>query len=380
MGYILTLAALVVAAGTSNRETYSTPDYLYPRDGGYYNVKTSPYNCYGDGRHDDTACIAAAMDAAMRVRPTHGRHATVYFPEGTYLINDSLVWATYGNNDAVVTASVDASKGCITGFTIVNGGSGYVAKPGLYITGGGGSSASFYTTLDSRGSVTAIQAGLGNTGSADCAGRGYKSAPTVKVLNWKAYLRFEGQNKANTIIKLTDNNPKFQNANCNVSPHGDSQAREYCRAMIMTGNEEARNSVGLGESAYENDIWNLTINTGSGNPGAIALDWVGSNRASVKNVDIQSGDGRGRCGLSVSRSSSAGTGPDYVKNVAISGFDYGIYANAAAHEVGNTFEYIDLTNIHTGGVVNGSMPNWFRHVSANIKVRCSSIRAPAAYW
>jgi hypothetical protein len=138
--------------------------------------------------------------------------------------------------------------------------------------------------------------------------------------------------------------------------------------MIMTGNEEARNSFGLGESAYEDDIWNLTINTGSGNPGAIALDWVGSNRASVKNVNIQSGDGRGRCGLSVARSSSAGTGPDYVKNVAIKGFDYGIYANADAHEVGNTFEYIDLTNIHTAGVVNGGMPNWFRHVSANMKV------------
>jgi hypothetical protein len=85
-------------------------------------------------------------------------------------------------------------------------------------------------------------------------------------------------------------------------------------------------------------------------------------------VNIESGDGRGRCGLNVSRTSSAGTGPDYVKNVSISGFDYGIYANAAAHEVGNTFEYIDLTNIGTAGVVNGGMPNWFRYVSANIKV------------
>jgi pectate lyase-like protein len=356
-----------LASAQSTPVTYSTPDYVYPDNNGYYNVKDEPYGCYGDGRHDDTACIKEAMDAAMRVAATGARHATLYFPEGTYLISDSLLWATYGNNDAVVKAKVDTSRGCITGFTIANGGSGYVAQPGLYITGGGGSGASFYTTLNS-GSVTGIQAGLGNLGTATCAGQGYKSVPTVKVLNWKAYLRFEGQNKANTIIKLTDNNAKFQNANCNVSPRGDSQAREYCQAMIMTGNEQARNSFGLGESAYEDDVWNLTINTGSGNPGAIALDWVGSNRASVKNVNIQSGDGRGRCGLSVARSSSAGTGPDYVKNVAIKGFDYGIYANADAHEVGNTFEYIDLTNIHTAGVVNGGMPNWFRHVSANMKV------------
>ena len=46
--------------------------------------------------------------------------------------------------------------------------------------------------------------GLGNLGSESCAGHGYTSAPMVKVLNWKAYLRFEGQNKANTTIRLTD--------------------------------------------------------------------------------------------------------------------------------------------------------------------------------
>ena len=52
----------------SRHVTYSTPDYIYPSDNGYYNVKDKPYGCHGDGRHDDTACIKAAMDAAMRVR------------------------------------------------------------------------------------------------------------------------------------------------------------------------------------------------------------------------------------------------------------------------------------------------------------------------
>jgi hypothetical protein len=367
------------SAPVNGAKTYATPDYIYPRDSGYFNVKNEPYNCYGDGRHDDTACIKAAMDAAMRVGPTGGRHATVYFPEGTYLISDSLLWATYGNNNAVVTAKVDPSRGCITGFTIANAGSGYSPAswslhgesnpgPALYLFGGGGSGAEFYTTRGGDGWVTGIQTGLGNLGSANCAGRGYTSAPTVKVLNWRAYLRFEGQNKAKTIIKLTDNNPKFQNANCTLSPHGDNQASEYCNAVIMTASERDGNSIGSGENAYENDIWNMTISTGSGNPGAIALDWVGSNRASVKNVNLVSGDGKGRSGLNVSRGSTGGTGPDYVKNVSIRGFDYGIYANSSAHEVGNTFEYIDLSNIHTAGVVNGNMPNWFRQVFSNISV------------
>jgi hypothetical protein len=365
-------------AGTPGGFTYTTPDYVYPTDSGYYNVKDARFKCFGDGKHDDTSCIKSAMNAAMRIQATAGRHATVYFPAGTYLVTDSLVWATYGNDDAVITAKVDASRGCITSFTIARGGSGYDRSfarngesnpgPSLFLTGGGGSGAEFYTRLGANGSIIGIQPGLGNLGSPTCAGHGYSSPPTVRALNWKAYLRFEGQNKSRTVIKLADRSPLFQNANCNVSPHGDKDAQEYCRAVIMTGNDLASNSIGIGETGYENDIWNLTVDTGSGNPGAVAIDWVGSNRASLKNVDITSGDGRSRCGLSVARSSSAGTGPAYVKNVSIEGFDYGIYANAAARGVGNTFEFIDLSRIRIAGVVNGDMPNWFRKISADIQV------------
>jgi hypothetical protein len=165
--------------------TYPTSDYTYPSDNGYFNVKNEPFSCYGDGRHDDTACVQEAMDAALHVRSTSGRHATVYFPAGTYLINDSLLWATYGNNNAVVTANVNTSKGCISGFRIVNGGSGYAPAssrlhgepnpgPALYLTGGGGSGAEFYTTLGANRSVTGIQGGFGNVGSYSCAGKGSK--------------------------------------------------------------------------------------------------------------------------------------------------------------------------------------------------------------
>ena len=351
--------------------TYATADTVYPANVGYYNVRT--YGAVGDGSTDDTAAIQAAMADALGGlhQPNHGagsRGSTVYFPSGTYLVSDSLVWATYGHQDAQVTAQIDPERGCVTGLNLLSGGSGYGTSwsggPSLRFTGGGGSGVDAYTRI-SNGSVTGVVFGRFNVGSASCAGSGYTSAPKVTVLNWRAYLRFEGQNKDTTFIRLKDHTPAFANANCNVAVGAEKTAREVCPAVIYTASEWATGSGGWGEDAYENDIWNLTVQTGSGNPGAIALDWVDSNRGSVKNVNLVSGDGSGRCGLNVSRSNSSGNGPGYIKNVSITGFDYGIDANAAATEVGLTFEHVNLVGQKVYGVLNGNMPNWFRSVSSN---------------
>ena len=75
-------------------KTYATKDYIYPSDSGYFNVKDEPTPAMGMAGTTIPRCIKAAMDAAMHVGPTAGRHATVYFPEGTYLISDTLLWAT----------------------------------------------------------------------------------------------------------------------------------------------------------------------------------------------------------------------------------------------------------------------------------------------
>ncbi len=350
--------------------TYSTADAVYPADVGYYNVRN--YGAAGDGSTDDTAAIRAAMSDALGGlhQPNHGpgsRGSTVYFPSGTYLVSDSLVWASYGHHDAQVSAQVDPQRGCVTSLQVVAGGSGYGTSwnggPSLLFSGGGGSGVDAYTRI-ANGSVTSIAYGSYNIGTPSCAGHGYASAPTVTVLNWRAYLRFEGQNKDTTFIRLKDHAPHFSNANCNVAMAG-AAAREVCQAVIYTASEIASGSAGLGEDAYTNDIWNLTVQTGSGNPGAIALDWVASNRGSIRNVNLVSGDRQGRCGLNVSRSHGSGNGPGYVKNLSVTGFDYGIDADADATEVGLTFEHINLASQNVYGVWNSGMPNWFRSVSSN---------------
>ncbi len=347
--------------------TYPTSEARYPKDNGYYRVKE--YGAVGDGIVDDTAAIQKAMDDAMRGKKVNidgGRYGTIYFDPGTYLISDTLMWALFGNGNARVSSTVDTSRGCITSLRVTAAGSGYhpTVNP-LYFSGGGGYGPSISAGSNGSGGISGFTAQLGNIGPMNCLGYGYKSPPDIRVVSaWKAYLRFEGQSKTNTIIKLSDRNPKFQNANCKISPYGDPEKIEPCKAMLFVANEAAKNSMGLGESAYADDVWNLTISTGTGNPGAIALDWQDSNRASAKNLIIKSEDGKAKCGLSVARSSSAGTGPGYVKNVRIEGFEYGIYAVAGAHEVGTTFEFIDLIGMSRAGVVNGGMPNWFRAITA----------------
>ena len=54
----------------------------------WLNVKSSPYNAYGDGVHDDTAAIQAALTAMVNGTVANAR--MVYIPAGTYCISSTL--------------------------------------------------------------------------------------------------------------------------------------------------------------------------------------------------------------------------------------------------------------------------------------------------
>jgi Pectate lyase superfamily protein len=83
----LVLCALVVAS---------------PPDGGVLDVKT--FGAKGDGARDDSAAIQAAIDAGRK----NGR--VVFFPDGTYLISESLRAATPGGEFAVVLEGESRKK------------------------------------------------------------------------------------------------------------------------------------------------------------------------------------------------------------------------------------------------------------------------------
>ena len=128
-----------------------------------------------------------------------------------------------------------------------------------------------------------------------------------------------------TVIQLVDNAGAFQ-------------APDAPAAMLRT--EE-------GNESFRQHVRDLAIHTGSGNPGAIGLDFIANNTASIDNVRIESGDGSGIVGLDMSRK---WPGPLLVQNLEVDGFDFGIRTRHP--EYGPTFENLTLTNQRLAGIQN----------------------------
>ncbi|MBD3320909.1 MAG: hypothetical protein GF350_07445 [Chitinivibrionales bacterium] len=125
------------------------------------------------------------------------------------------------------------------------------------------------------------------------------------------HLTLMGESRQSTIIRLDDMCPGY----------GDTAAP---RAVIMT----TANSPNPQYNAFENSVFDLTVDVGTGNPGAIGIEFLASGQGSIENVTIRSQDRKGMSGISFSRSTSdsygGGPGPCLTKNVLIRGFDYGI--------------------------------------------------------
>lgn len=148
---------------------------------------------------------------------------------------------------------------------------------------------------------------------------------------------FQGEGKDFTILKLTDNNPLFQD---NTAPV----------PMVSTAGNTTTG--GWTAISFMNSIFDLTIDTGSGNPGAIGLRFIANNQGTVKRVRIRSG-GPGKlgwAGIDMERASIPG--PALIKNVEIIGFDYSIRTGWANY--GTTIEHLELREARLGGIRNES--------------------------
>ncbi len=138
-------------------------------------------------------------------------------------------------------------------------------------------------------------------------------------------LILQGEDRDQTIIKVADNAPKFQNP-------------AATRAVLRTRG---------GNQAFGNHVFNLTINTGRGNPGAVGLDFITSNYGGIRDVRIVSPDGSGYCGLQMEQQ---WPGPGIIKNVEVIGYQYGV--RVATCEYSMTFENLTLRGQTKAGLAN----------------------------
>lgn len=139
----------------------------------------------------------------------------------------------------------------------------------------------------------------------------YKVSNTILTLmsdtkpSSRGFLTFQGENEQDTVIRLEDYSPGFQNAEV---------PKPLFNAACPTPNEDK----------FQNNFFDLTIDVGMGNPAAIGLSYRIKPQAAISNVTIRSTDprGLGRCGLSVCAPLEPASA--FFKNLTIEGFNYGV--------------------------------------------------------
>jgi Pectate lyase superfamily protein len=138
-----------------------------------------------------------------------------------------------------------------------------------------------------------------------------------------------GQSRDGVIIKLKDNAPGFQ----------DTQNPKKILQVEF----------GHGGQNFNQFLRNITVDSGKNNPGAIGIGFHTNNGGGVFNVVIRSSDPqkRGHTGLSLDK---AWPGPGLIKNVAVEGFDQGIFVTHDQYSM--TFEHITLLKQKQVGFLN----------------------------
>lgn len=149
---------------------------------------------------------------------------------------------------------------------------------------------------------------------------------------WEAHITFQGQSRDKTIWRIKDDAAGFD----------DPDKR---KAVLLTGSHwnEGDSDTGGGNKAFRNYVLDLTIDTGSRNLGAIAIEWANSNWGALQNLRLRGGGVRG---IAMERQIP---GPGLIRNVVIENFSTGI--NVGDVQYGVTIENVTFrstwVDIHT---------------------------------
>lgn len=141
-----------------------------------------------------------------------------------------------------------------------------------------------------------------------------------------------GQSRERTILRLADNARAFQDP---ARPHPMLSAVNSYRGWQFAQN-------------FFQCVHNLTIDVGSGNPGAVGLEYHTNNGGTVYNVLFRSSDPdrRGAIGLHL----SGQPGPGLIYGVQVDGFDVGMLLGGGLHSM--VFSRILLTHQRVVGFRN----------------------------
>jgi len=154
-------------------------------------------------------------------------------------------------------------------------------------------------------------------------------------------MQFVGESRQGTILRLKDNAVGYDNP-------------KKARPLLTFFEGEKQKNWGDGSNIAMNNVCeNLTIDVGSGNAGAIGLDFINNNAGYVQDVTIRSSDPqkRGAMGMKLTRQLG---GIGLIKRVRVEGFDNGIVTGS--WKIAYTFEHIELEGQREAGMRNTDKP------------------------
>ncbi len=156
-------------------------------------------------------------------------------------------------------------------------------------------------------------------------------------------LMLVGQSRDATIIKLVNNAADF-GVNAPSRP-----VVSFSRFDLTP--ETINNNM-----PSQNQFRNFTIDTGTGNPAAVGVDFYGANVARMDNIKII---GSGRVGVHIRMASAHG----YYSNIIVQGKETGIVMEGDP-ESHATFEYVTLSGQTVGAIYQESISSTFRKVAS----------------
>lgn len=153
----------------------------------------------------------------------------------------------------------------------------------------------------------------------------------------------QGQSRAGTVIRLADG----------AAGYGSPATPKPLLAMFE--------GTATGE-AFHNSIYNMTLDTGANNPGAIGVQWMSNNQGTMRDVSLKSSDAskRGVAGFAAHINQS---GPSLVKNVSVEGFDYGV--DVYNYGFSLVFENLTLSGQKVAGIRDQQNALTFRNLVSN---------------
>ncbi len=149
------------------------------------------------------------------------------------------------------------------------------------------------------------------------------------------FLTVQGQGREQSIIRLKDSAPGYDK-----------------RKAVLSQFEGKTTGM-----AFNNSIYDLTIDVGSGNPGAVAIEWMNNNSGSCERVTLHADTDSGHTGFDLTKHEP---GPGLVRYLVVEGFDYGINSSQTCFSM--TFENITLKGQRKAGIRNNTQTLFLRKI------------------